>query len=67
MNDVIFYEQLDPDNNLRKDVQLNYNEVELYDSYFRVWDQQQVEENNFLSIDTVMSNSLYGVNSNSYY
>ena len=67
MNDVIFYEQLNPDDNLRKDVQLNYNEVELYDSYFRVWDQQQVEENNFLSIDTVLPNSLYGVNSNSYY
>ena len=46
---------------------LNYNEVELYDSYFRIWDSQQVDENNFLSIDTILPNNLYGINPDSYY
>lgn len=39
LNDVIFYEQLLPDKNIRKEVQLNYNEVELKDSYFLIWDE----------------------------
>ena len=39
LNDVIFYEQLDIDEHLGREVQLNYNEVELKDSYFRLWDE----------------------------
>lgn len=39
MNDVIFYEQLNYVEHLRKEVLLNYNEVELKDSYFLIWDE----------------------------
>jgi len=34
LNDVVFYEQLQLGRNIRKEVQLNYNEVELKDSHF---------------------------------
>lgn len=39
MNDVIFYEQLNYVEHIRKEVHLNYNEVELKDSYFLIWDE----------------------------
>ena len=43
LNDVIFYEQLylDMDKRVIKEVQLNYNEVELKDSYFLMSDDLQ--------------------------
>ena len=40
LNDAIFYEQLKLGKNPLKEVQLNYNDVELKDSYLLLWDEQ---------------------------
>ena len=52
VTDLVFSEQLDQFNNIRKEVKLNYNLVQLKDSYFQIWDQLQTDENNFLSVET---------------
>lgn len=67
VNDLIFYEQLDVINNLFKEVKLNYNEVQLKDSYFHVWDRYQTEENNFLSVETSSQSTLRTLNPTAYF
>ena len=69
LNDVIFYEQLynDFDKRVIKEVQLNYNEVELKDSYFLVSDAMQQETHNFLSVDRVIDRNWATINPTSYF
>jgi len=40
---------------IRKEIQLNFNEVELKDSFFQIWAQQQTEKLNFISVDHSVS------------
>ena len=37
INDLLFYEQLNFVDHVRKEITLNYNEVELKDSYVLLW------------------------------
>jgi len=67
LNDLLFYEQLNFVEHVRKEIQLNYNEVELKDSYFQIWSQQQTEFYNFLSVDHSVSQSLRTINPTAYF
>ena len=39
LNDLAFYDQLKFEDHIRKDIYLNYNEVQLKDHYFQIWDR----------------------------
>lgn len=39
LNDLTFYEQLNFYDHIRKDINLNYNEVQLKDNYFQFWER----------------------------
>ena len=39
LNDLVFYEQLNYKDHIRKEIMLNYNVVQLKDNYFQVWDR----------------------------
>ena len=66
MNDLIFYEQLNVVEHIRKEVKLNYNEVELKDSYFYL-DKIQAEFYNFLSVENTASQNLRTLNPTAYF
>lgn len=65
----MFYEQLysDMDKRVIKEVQLNYNEVELKDSFFLMSDSLQSENYNFLSVDRVIDRNWATINPTSYF
>ena len=67
LNDVIFWEQLEMGRNIRKEVQLNYNEVELKDSHFLIWDEVQQEEHNFISVERVTDQNIRSINPTAYF
>lgn len=67
LNDVIFSEQLELGRNIRKEVQLNYNEVELKDSHFLIWDEVQQEEHNFISVERVTDQNIRSINPTAYF
>ena len=64
---MIFYEQLEMGRNIRKEVQLNYNEVELKDSHFLIWDEYQTDTHNFISVEGVTDQNIRAINPTAYF
>ena len=67
LSDMLFYEQLSVGENIRKEIQLNYNEVELKDSFFLIWEEHQTEESNFISLDHTRYQTLRTLNPTAYF
>ena len=67
LNDIVFYQQLLRDKKYSKEVLLNYNEVELMDSYVLLFEEYQAVEHNFLSVEKVSDVNLRTINPSAFY
>ena len=67
LNDIVFYQQLLRGNKYSKEVLLNYNEVELMDSYVLLFEEYQAVEHNFLSVEKVSDVNLRTINPSAFY
>ena len=67
LSDLLFYDQLNRVEHVRKEISLNYNEVELKDAYFMFWAEHQTENHNFLSVDSSTHQTLRTINPTAYF
>ena len=67
LNDIVFAEMLTYGDQVQKEVMLNYNEVDIKDSYFHMWDTYQTDSYNFLSLDGIKDMGIKLVNPTAYF